>query len=126
MFLPSIRGEVAPFSSLLLPIGDGGDWADVAFGDGIFAGFHAWQKQDGFLNVRGEVEQRRDLGHPSSRDVPKSRQFRVVGDNAVANESFEADGSAINFATRGNLGGTWASCGDPEWSSFWLLRPWAK
>lgn len=65
---------VRPHLSLLSPVWERGDYADVSFGDGIFAGLNAGQKRKGFLDVRGEEEQRDVLGHPGASGVPESRR----------------------------------------------------
>ncbi len=81
--------QAAPHPPLLFPIRNSHNRPQIPFGNRIFSLFHRLQKQNRLLDVRSQIQKITDLRDSGPRDVPQSRQFRVVGHDAVADQAFE-------------------------------------
>ena len=62
-----------------------------------------WQEQDLFLDARGEVEEREDLGQSRWRDLGVAGEFGLVGDLAGAEEVVAVDGEGHEAADAGDF-----------------------
>ncbi len=80
-----------PQPSLLSPDWHSHDRSQIPLGDRIASVLDGRKKEDGFLNVRGKMEQVHDLRHPRPCDMSQSRKLCEVGDNAITNQIVKPD-----------------------------------
>lgn len=96
-----------------------GDGANMFFQNHVSALDGSRQFENCFLDVRGEIIEPHDLGHPGRRDLAVVGQFALVDDDPVANkiaaavgqgqQSRDAWDSALRFARGFSVGERLAS-----------------
>jgi len=50
------------------------------------------QKENGFLNVRRQIQQVQDLADPRAADVAQHRKVRMIADRAYPQQTIEPNG----------------------------------
>ncbi len=96
----SRRQELTPQTALLAPIHHGGDGHQIGQDDRIAAALGRRQKQQRFLEVRGQIQQVHDLAHPRPRHMTQRRQRAIIADLTRPNQAIESQRQAPSAATR--------------------------
>ncbi len=67
------------------------DRPQVTFGDRWLTAGHLGQKQNRLLDVRGQVQQVHDLGHPGRGHLPDASDLGLIGYHPLADQSVHPD-----------------------------------